>query len=178
MLFSWLPMAIGRIVCTFLTSVWISPQVMLAIAIFCWLLTHLLWIVFIWYVGLTRLSLYTLVALNGLSMSTISPTLVGWIKQFLVVTPIELSLILSSNAIGGILFALISGFVFHHYGSRHLFTILTTLVFLINILFGLIICLQRFHSKREHKHRTNEITDQNDDYTLEVFLKNDQHDTH
>ncbi|CAF4079486.1 unnamed protein product, partial [Rotaria sp. Silwood2] len=108
MIFYWLPMLIGRIFTTILTVSWISPYIMLTISLCLCLLTYLLWILFIWYFGLNRISLFLLVTANGLSISPISPTLIGWIKQFLQLTPIELSFILSSNAIGGITFGLIS----------------------------------------------------------------------
>ncbi|CAF0936103.1 unnamed protein product [Rotaria sordida] len=90
MIFYWLPMLIGRIFSAFLT------------------------ILFIWYFGLNRISLFLLVTANGLSISPISATLIA-------------------------------------------------------------LFLQRFHSKRENKHQTNEAIHQEDN-TLETFLRHDQYD--
>ncbi|CAF1158583.1 unnamed protein product [Rotaria sp. Silwood1] len=175
MIFYWLPMLIGRIFSTFLTVSLISPHTMLTISLFLCLLTYLLWILFIWYIGLNRISLFLLVTANGLSISPISATLIGWIKQFLRLTPIELSLILSSNATGGIIFGLIFGFIFQHYGAKHLFTLLIVLIFIMFILFLFALFLQRFHSKRENKYQTNEAINQEDN-TFETFLRHNQYD--
>lgn len=166
MIFYWLPMLIGRIICTFLTALWIRPHVMLTISLVLCLLAYLLWILFIWYIGLTRLSLYLLVTANGLSISSISPTFIGWLKQFLNLTPIELSFILSSNAIGGMFFGLLCGSVFQHYGSKHLFTVLIICVLSSIILFLLAFVFQRIHSKRK--------INQRQDKALETFLANNQ----
>jgi fucose permease len=168
MLFYWIPMLIGRILCTFLTASWINPYLMLALSLFFCLLTYILWIIFIWYIGLTRLSVFLLVTANGLSISSISPTTIGWIKQFLSLSPIELTLILSSNSIGGIVFGLISGYVFQHYGSKHLFTLLILLVMLMSIFFIFTFIIQYFHSKQ-----TNQNINQHDQ-TLQTFIQQDQ----
>ena len=65
-------------------------------------------------------SIIALIVLNGLSISAISPTLIGWIKQFLNLTPIELTVVLISNSLGGILFSLLIGFIFKYIQSKHL----------------------------------------------------------
>lgn len=154
MIFYWVPMLIGRILCTFLTASWLGPQIVLAISLLLCLLSYLLWLIFIWYIGLTRLTVFLLAILNGLSASSISPTTIGWIKQFLSVTPIELSFILSSNAIGGIVFGLICGYIFQYKGPEHLFTILIIVTMLCSICFILASFFQYYHSKRENKNKT------------------------
>ncbi|CAF1420067.1 unnamed protein product [Adineta steineri] len=63
----------------------------------------LFWIIFIWYIDLLHLSIFIFVTINGLSISSISPTTIGWIKQFLSLSPIELIFILSSNATASII---------------------------------------------------------------------------
>ncbi len=157
MIFYWLPMLIGRIVCTFLTALWLSPQILLTISLFVCLLTYLLWIIFVWYIGLSRLSVFILVTINGLSISSLSPTTIGWIKQFLSLTPIELSFFISSNAFGGIVFGLISGYVFQYSGSEHLFTVLILAIILCSTSFLLASIFQLNHSKQQNR---NEIIHQ------------------
>jgi fucose permease len=83
MIFYWLLMLVGRILCTFLTGLYFSPEIMLTISLLSLILVDILWIIFVWYIGLTKLSVFLLVSLTGLSISSISPTLIGWIKQFL-----------------------------------------------------------------------------------------------
>lgn len=77
MIFYWLRMLIGRILFTFLTSSFLEADLLLRISLLLCLVTYLLWIIFIWYIGLTRLSVFLLVTLNGLSISSISPTIIG-----------------------------------------------------------------------------------------------------
>jgi len=169
MIFYWFPMLIGRFLCTFLTVSLISPELMLTISLLLCILTYILWIIFIWYIGLTRLSLFILVTIYGLSISSISPTTIGWIKQFLILSPIELTFILISNAFGGILFGFICGYIFQYYNSKHLFTVLIFALLSCSILFILSFIFQNIHS--------NKIIKQNDK-TLQTFIKHDQLDQH
>jgi len=162
-------MLIGRFLCTFLTASLISPDLMLTISLFLCVLTYLLWIIFIWYIGLTRLFVFILVTIYGLSISSIYPTTIGWIKQFLNLSPIELTFILISNAFGGILFGFICGYVFQYYNSKHLFTVLIIAVLLCSILFILSFIFQYIHSNKTIKQ---------EDKILETFIKHDQSDQH
>ncbi|CAF0815802.1 unnamed protein product [Adineta steineri] len=135
MIFYWLSMLIGRILCIYLTVVWITPQSWLTISILLCLLTYIFWIIFIWYISLTHLSISIFVTINGSSISSISPTTISWIKQFLNLSPIELTFILSSNATGGIVFGLIAAYFIYHFGSIYLFTILFILSILCSIFY-------------------------------------------
>jgi len=164
-------MLIGRIFCTFLTTSLISPDLMLTLSLFLCVLSYLLWIIFIWYIGLTLLSVFILVTINGLAISSISPTTIGWIKLFLSLSPIELTFILTSNAIGGIVFGLISGNVFQYQNSKHLFTVLTITILLCSIFFILSFIFQNIYSKKINKKKFIKQKDQ----TLETFIKHDQH---
>jgi fucose permease len=175
MSFYWLPMLIGRILSTFVTASWISPHLMLFISLLLCLITYLFWLLFIWYIGLTPLSIFILVTANGLAISSISPTTIGWVKQFLSLSPIELSLLLSSNALGGMGFGFLCGYVFEHYNSKHLFTVLTFAILSTFTLFILIFIIQRIHSKKEKKNKPQQPISQ-EDRTLETFLKDELED--
>ncbi len=166
MIFYWFPMLIGRILSIFLTALWISPELMLSISLLFCVLTYLFWLIFLWYIGLTRLSVFILVTLNGFSISSIFPTTIGWMKQF----PIELTFLLTSNAAGGIGFGFICGYVFQHYNPKHLFTILIIAVLSTSILFLLSFIFQNNHSKKIKKNQSI----QQKDNTLDTFIKHHQ----
>ncbi|CAF3653406.1 unnamed protein product [Adineta steineri] len=170
MIFYWLSMLIGRVLCIYLTVVWLTPQLLLTISILLCLLTYIFWLIFIWYIGLTHLSIFIFVTINGLSISSISPTTIGWLKQFLSLSPIELTLILSSNAIGGIVFGLITGYLIYHYGSIHLFTILIILTILCSIFYLFASIIQYNYSKRENKNKNK-----NQEMTLQTFIQQDDY---
>lgn len=161
----WLTMFIGRIFIILLTAIWLSPQLVLTISLISLLITYSLWILFLWFIGLTRMSIILLIIFNGLSISSISPTLIGWIKQFLNLTPIELTIILISNSFGGILFSFLIGLILKYIQSKHLFTLLILAVLSCLILFLIIICIQNIHSKSLSKK-------QKEDKTLENLLEN------
>ena len=166
MVFYWLPMLIGRILSSYLTINCFKAHIMLIISLILSLLFYCLWIYFLWKTELTRLLIYVLVTGNGLSISAISPTFIGWIKQFLSLSPIELASILIANALGGTCIGLLSGYVFEHYDFKHLFTLLIVEMALCLLFFALAFLFQRFHQKKQDKRRrTNE-----QEPTLDRFL--------
>ena len=161
-------MLLARMLSTYLAAQCLKPHVMLFISLVSCLLIYCLWIYFLWHVTLTRLTVYLLVTGNGFSISTISPTLIGWIRQFLSLSPIELTLILISNAFGGIFFGHIAGYILKHYDYNHLFTLLIITVFLCLLFFVSALLYQRCHEKNL---KTDQSIDQ--DRTLEQFIPHD-----
>ena len=168
MIFYWLPMLVVRILSTYLAAQCLKPHVMLLISLVLCLLIYCVWIYFLWHVTLTRLTIYLLVTGNGFSISTISPTVIGWIRQFLSLTPIELTLILISNAFGGIVFSHIAGYILKNHDYNHLFTLLMITVFFCLLFFVLALLYQRCHTKTS---TTKQSIDQ--DRTLERFIPHD-----
>lgn len=163
----WSTMFIGRIFFIALTATWLSPQSVLTMSLISLLIAYSFWILFLWIIGLTKVSIILLIVFNGLSISAISPTLIGWIKLFLNLTPIELTIVLISNSLGGIFFSLLIGFIFKYIQSKHLFTLLIIAVLSCLILFLMIICIQNLHSKSLSKKKKQE-----EEKTLENLLEN------
>ncbi|CAF1382375.1 unnamed protein product [Adineta ricciae] len=172
MIFYWFSMLIGRIICTYLTMSLFSPEIMLTISLFFSLLTYIIWIILLWYFQITLFTVDFLIILNGLSISTISPTFIGWIKHYLVLSPIELAFLLSSNALGGFVFGLISGYVFQFYGSKHLFTVLIITMIFCSISFLLSWFYQNFNSKK-HQHIEKNSQAIHDDHLSINFIDQD-----
>jgi hypothetical protein len=168
MIFYWFPMLNGRILCTFLTISFISPDLMLTISLCVCVFIYFLWIIFVWYIGLTTISVFILAIINALSISSISPTAIGWIKFYLNLSPIELTLILTSNAFGGIIFGLISGYIFQYYHPIHLFTVLIIALLLCSISFILAFSFQYIYSNKINQNKTI----QQHDHTLLHYQSN------
>ncbi|CAF4191472.1 unnamed protein product, partial [Adineta steineri] len=128
------------------------------------------------YIDLPHLSIFIVVTIHGLSISSISSTIIGSIKQFLSLSPIELTFILSSNATGGIAFGLIPGCFLYDYGLIHLSIILFILSILCSIFYFLASIIQYNNSKRENKNKNQ--TNIHQDTILQTFIQYYQQDNY
>ena len=169
MIFYWLPMLLGRILFSYLTINCLKADTLLIISLISSLVVYCLWVYFLWKIELTRLLIYSLVTGNGFSIASISPTFIGWIKQFLILSPIELALMFTATALGGICIGLLSGYVFEHYDFKHLFTLLIAEISLCLLFFSLAFVLQRVHQKKQEKHRR----ENEEEPSLDRFLSYD-----
>lgn len=166
MIFYWLPMLLGRILSSYLAINCLKADTLLIISLISSLVVYCLWIYFLWKIELTRLLVYSLVTGNGFSIASISPTFIGWIKQFLSLSPIELALVFIANALGGICIGLLSGYVLEYYDFKHLFTLLIAEISLSLLFFSLAFLLQRVHQKKQEKQRR----ENEEEPTLDRFL--------
>ena len=148
MIFYWFPLFVGRILSTYLTVNRLRPGSLLFICLAFTLIVYIVWISLLWTHEMKLWLIYLLVTGNGLSISSISPTFIGWTKLFLELTPFELTLVLLSNAAGGIVISPSVRFILQQFPSKHLFTLLISCALLCLIFYLFAYLLEYFHLKR------------------------------
>jgi len=90
-------------------SVFVSTTTCLNIAWFGGLCLGIAWLVFVWIIGLSAISLFILGAITGFIFGPIVPLTLAFFNQRLNVVPFLLALVLCGSALGLMIFPKIGG---------------------------------------------------------------------
>ncbi|UJR17184.1 hypothetical protein I4U23_004079 [Adineta vaga] len=177
MIIFWVSGSIGRLSFAII-SIFLSVNICLNIIWFGALCLAIVWLLYVWIIGLTSTSLFILGAITGLIFAPIFPLSFAYFNQRLNVVPMLLGLLLSGTALGAMISNKIAGIVMDH-NPNHFPTLLAIYILMTIILYIASYVVYFFHQRsvlNNKKIRSPKNTIEDDEEGQEMVLKDKNND--